>query len=525
MTEYLIEATCHDGDGTTVLRAAKLGMTTAPLDTPPHTCYPRRLLDPGSFSRAIPLADGSQTGASRQGSIILANNGLVGAVGTTLDDWIGHAFAGWPVVIRRGANPGLPYPDNYPVIATLIQDSVAISGADMEITVRDRLAGARDKAVQTQSYTGGNVLPDGNGGVDPWLEGTEDDLRGKHKPRLLSAARNITPPCVNTSLVIFQVSDDAVTVTACHDAGASLTEGARHAALDDLRTINPGAGHWNWYAGPEGTFVRVNFSAERIGAFTCDAQAGDTDVHRTVSAIVAALLTGPGEMSAADLVASSFSALAVAAPAPVDAWVGTERAVIGEVIDALLPAVGGWLLPNASGQMDVGQYQGVGSPTGASTQYQVHGDPAVTLPSPVWRVVVEYARNWTVQTEGLPGAVTEARRAWLAKEYRQTAPAENAAILASHPGAIDLTVRTMLRDRADADALRDATLALFSAPAMVLSLQVPEPRAAAIPIGSTVTLRLDRFGLADGRDFVVVGEDIDLADEMVTLTLRGRVHG
>lgn len=522
-TQYLVEAQCHDGQQGQVVRAASHGMTTAPGDVPAHTHYPGRLLDPGSFARTMPLADGSQSGSSRRGSITLANNSA--EAGASLDPWIGAGFAGWPVVIRRGASPGLAYPDAYPAIATLQQEAVAFGLTEVDIGVKDRLADVRDKAVQAQAYGGGNVLPDGNGGVDPWLDGTEDDLKGKHKPRLLSSARNISPPCVNTSLVIFQVSDHPVTVTVCHDAGAVLTEGTRHTVLDDLRTTNPGVGVWNWYAGPEGTFVRVNFSAERIGTFTCDAEAGDSDVDRTVSAIVEALLTGPGGLSAADLVADSFAALAVDAPAPVEAWVGTERAVIGAVIDALLPAVSGWLLPNAAGQAEVGRYRGPAEPAGVLTPHRVHGDPTVTLPPPVWRVVVEYARNWTVQTDGLRGAVTEARRAWLAQEHRQTEPAESADTLASHPGALDLTLRTVLRETADAEALRDATLALFSAPAMVLSLQVPEPRVAGLSIGSTVTLTMERFGLAEGRDFVVVGETFDLADAMKTLDLRGPARG
>lgn len=66
-------------------------------------------------------------------------------------------------------------------------------------------------------YAGDNALPDG-------LEGTEDDIEGKVKPRVYGDVSNISAVPVNTSKLIYQASSkDDCLIVAVYDDGVRLT--------------------------------------------------------------------------------------------------------------------------------------------------------------------------------------------------------------------------------------------------------------------------------------------------------------
>ncbi|NKE43376.1 hypothetical protein HB662_01200 [Roseomonas frigidaquae] len=136
-------------------------------------------------------------------------------------------------------------------------------------------------------------------------------------------------------------------------------------------------------------------------------------------------------------------------------------------------------------------------------------DPGAGLP--VRRVVVRYARNWTPQTTGINGGVSDARRAWLAEPYRATAPAEDAAVAAKHPLAEDLVIDTLLVHAADAAAERDRQLALRSVRRDRLRIRsrLDADLLAAVDVGAVVRVVQPRWRCDAGRLFVVIGPAID----------------
>ena len=108
------------------------------------------------------------------------------------------------------------------------------------------------------------MLPDG-------VEGVEDDLKGKPKPRCYGECLNVSPPWVNTSKLIFQVHDglieDIVTV---YDKGVALTKGDPIGSLATLLTTTPTAGEWDYYLGSasDGAYFRLGSSP--AGLITAD---------------------------------------------------------------------------------------------------------------------------------------------------------------------------------------------------------------------------------------------------------------
>ena len=185
---------------------------TSPSDTPANTAFEPRLLDPGSFSRQA-YTDGKTGGAVKVGlgEIVVAN------ADGGLDDWIDYAFAGRNLVIRYG-DVGDAYPGGW---ATLFTGTVQSLEADFdELTVRsaDRLI-LLDKPVLTAFYAGNNALPAG-------LEGVAGDLKGRAKPRIYGTALNIAPPLVNTSNLVYGLSDHGALPWAnVYDRGVPLTFG------------------------------------------------------------------------------------------------------------------------------------------------------------------------------------------------------------------------------------------------------------------------------------------------------------
>ena len=88
-------------------------------------------------------------------------------------------------------------------------------------------------------YAGDNVLPLG-------LEGTDDDIGGKIKPRVYGDCRNVSPIPVNTAKLIYQASskNDCV-ITAVYDEGVRLTNykvNGSHAAGTTTIAVDTGAG-------------------------------------------------------------------------------------------------------------------------------------------------------------------------------------------------------------------------------------------------------------------------------------------
>lgn len=260
---YLVELTCYvPGVGEQVLRfTSGGGYVSQPSDVPPDTWYEPRVSQPGLFRQDM-YTEGATSGSSRggYGEIVLVNGD--GA----LDSLIDYGFDGRPVVVREGL---ASWPlSKFAVVITGTAEQPEASWDNVVIRLRDRTAELA-VPVQPHRYAGNNVLP---GGVEGGPE-----LAGKPKPRLLGVCNNVTPVCVNTSMLIYQINDGSlVEITAVYDSGVPLEYiGKSYGSLGSMLNTQlapPQAGTFTPFL--DGGYFRLG--SPPAGLITCDARAVTT---------------------------------------------------------------------------------------------------------------------------------------------------------------------------------------------------------------------------------------------------------
>jgi hypothetical protein len=147
-------------------------------------------------------------------------------------------------------------------------------------------------------------------------------------------------------------------------------------------------------------------------------------------------------------------------------------------------------------------------------------------PLPVHRISLGYARNWRPMTEtDLAVSGTELDRDFATNEYRRVVASDTtvwnpATQTGKHPRARDLTIDTLWNDAADAQQEVDAMLALMKADRH-LYLVTMRGQQFRMRVGNTVRLVHRRFGLAAGREMVVLGVTENTTTGFTDLRLWG----
>jgi len=229
MPEYVhvAEVVAYDPGvpGTVTLRFSEGGgLVTTPTDTPASTWYDARLKNPGSVKRDL-FDAGSTSGRSRVGYGDLVLDNADGG----LDALLTYGISGRSVILRRGLR-GAAYPAGFTTRFAGTAEQPETSGTAIVIKLRDLQADLL-LPFQPTKYVGDNALPAG-------LEGVAEDLQGKPKPVTVGSVLNISPPCVNTDKLIYQVHDGALqSVDDVYDAGIALGQN-----LDSWQTTSLGFG-------------------------------------------------------------------------------------------------------------------------------------------------------------------------------------------------------------------------------------------------------------------------------------------
>ena len=269
----------------------------------------------------------------------------------------------------------------------------------------------------------------------------------------------------------------------------------------------------------------------------------------TVPAIVQTLLLGKADLTEADLDLPAFAALANPETGN-DSEAGiylTGDETFQEALDMLFGSVGAWYgfdrsqnkltcarveLPTTADLALNMETETLASGGVARKRTRDQGDGI-----PAWRVRLKHSRNWTVQDDGLvtdatyvannlAGSVSEARRIWLAKDYRE-AVAENTDVRGLHPLSSEMEFETLLLENAAVEASR--RLDLYSGARERYELTVPmellfDPDSGMrVDLGGAVEITSDRFGLSAGKTFLVIGMTEIYAGDVdeVTLDLFG----
>jgi hypothetical protein len=479
-----------------------------PTDTPANTAFNPVLTDPGTIGIKV-FSDGRTGGASKLevGELVLNN------VNGELDAWLGYSFDGRAITIRSGEKTAA-YPGGW---TTLLTGTVETLEADFRgIVVR-----LRDKQylfslpVQTNTYLGNNALPNG-------AEGTASDIKGKVKPRAYGVVINASPVLVNTSKLTYQLNDGAINaVTAVYDRGVALTQGADYASLALLEAASPAAG----------TFITsfalglIRLGGLPTGLITSDfAEASVASGGRKVAQILAKLAKLSGIVDA-EINQGELTALS-ASSEQVGIYIDSET-TIQEAMDKIAASIGAYYFFDAVGMLRMGQLAPAVAATLTLFDYQIKDNiqrrPARDNSIPAYKVLVEYSKNHTVQTSDLAGAVTGARRASLATEYRKEVAAD-LTVKTKHLLARELTVTTLHTVASDALAEANRQLTIHKVARTFYDVSVPIGALfGGLPDMMTavaLSLTQSRFDLST-KVFRIVGIRIELRLRQVVFTVWG----
>lgn len=478
-------------------------LVTGAADTPAHTAFEPRVLDPGSIGLAA-YSDGRTGGATRleTGEIVLAN------ADGALDGWINYSCDGRPVTIRQGA-AGDAYPSAWTVLLAGTAAGIEAAGDKLVVRLRDRQY-LFDKPVCGTPYAGTNSLPNG-------LEGTADDIKGRKKPRGWGKVFNFAAPCVNTSRVIFETGA-CQSVDVVYEGGNALIKGADYTSQADMEANVPAAGYFRCW--PSGGYFRIPATpSAQITADVTYSTAGNSTAAQILKALALSAGLTSGEISSGDVTALDTAC------AYVLGIVADDDTPHRQAMDAIANSIGAWYGFDGTGVLRMGRLAAPsGTPALEIGEYDVlsierrpsaDGDGL-----PIWRATCAYAKNSTVQTSGLVAAATAARRAWVAEEYRRTV-SEDAAAKTQWLLAGEMDAETLITAAADAAAEATRLRDLYKVRRDVFDVAVPAAAAAGIEMMSVVRLTHPRYGLAAGRDFRLIGRTLDLAAARIVLALWG----
>lgn len=499
-------------------------LVTGSADTPAHTAFNPRLLDPGSLGQSA-YSDGTTGGATRleTGEIVLAN------IDGALDGWLDYGFDGRAVTIRTGSASSA-YPAGWTTV--LIGTIEAIEADSEKLILRLRNKQYRlDVAVCSEVYGGTNSLPAG-------LDGTDNDIKGQRRPRLFGPAQNITPPCVNTSRLIYEVGV-CNGITAVYDRGVALTVGAVYTSQTDMETTAPAAGYFR--AWPGGGYFRLGSTPS--GQITADAVQGAADANRTTAKITEQIALAVG-ITSGEISSGDITLLDAANPAVVGIWLQDETTAL-DAMDQVAASIGSgygfdktgvlrqWRLtpPSADDQNlwdDVTSFDAVVSIDALTglPQVTINGQQVMSIerrPSrdnsiPAWRYTVNYSKNFTPQPD-VAGSVSAERRAWVEQEFRSEIT-EDATIKDKHLMADELVSDSLLISAIAAAAESARRLGMYSVRRDIIDITVPL-ETLTIEMMGNVRLTYDRFGCNDGKYFRLIGIRYELAANRVVLTMWG----
>lgn len=444
----LVEITARTdyAGSSTVLRYATAGYTTQATDTPADTYYDPRVLQCVLLRQELPRGFAGAASVS-YGELVLAN------ADAALSHLVYLGLDGQELVVREGLS-GAAY-SSFGVVLRVTMEQAVPDGDKLRIRLKDS-ASALDVPLLIATYAGNNSLPAG-------LEGGAE-LKGRHKPRLYGKVLNLSPVCVNTARLIYQVHDGAVhDITAAYDRGLALTRGTDYSSQADMEGTAPAAGYYRaWKAGG-----MLRLGSTPAGLVTADAQR-NADANCYWWRLLWQMATDAG-VSSGDLAATETSYPVGETPdnwggtvAVVGLWVHEQRTAL-DAMSAIAVSVGAWFgkgadtvqLDKFGGQVFPLPYSETSNPVvchfeaDAIVRLRGLAAPEDGAGVPAWKVTLGYRPVLTLQTFDVDAAVGMDRRTFLAAERLQIS-ASDSAIKTKHARAVTMSRDTQIQNEAAA---------------------------------------------------------------------------
>jgi hypothetical protein len=408
-----------------------------------------------------------------------------------------YAFDGRTIVVRYG-DSSQPYAA-WPVILSCKLDDVQVDGNLLNLVIHDRMKDLA-KPLPRPLFAGNNVLPNG-------VEGTATDLINQYKPRLYGSCLNITPKCVNTSKLIYQVSDQVCTIAAAYDNGNALTKGSDYTDLNDMQTNAPTSGTFRCFQG----YLRINISPVLL---TCDASTTETRVAGLLQQI--ALDAG---LASSDIASSDVAALNTLNSAPVGIWLDAETTP-QQAMDLLAASIGAYYGFDRNNLLRMARLDvPAGTPVAIYDTTSVNSYRIRELGIPAPRCIVNYGHNLTVISQPAAAAST-AQKAFLAEEYRQSTTTADTTIASNWPSSAEMTFTTQLNNKSDADTEAARLQSIYGARRMTIDIDVVLAKLGTVDLGNVVGVNITRYSM-NTKLFILIGIDTGFAAGLAKLVLWG----
>lgn len=507
----LVELTGYtDASTSAVYRYATAGYQTSPSDTPANTLYEARVIDPGSISRKMTdLSRNSPRGEVGFGEVVLANG----------DGGLDTLFGSGSVSFRERlvrvlmVAEGAAY-STATVLLSAVIAQVQLSSETVSIAIKDAsyiLASAH----QTTTYGGTNSLPAGVDGVD--------DIKGKVKPLLYGKAFKIAPPCVNTSKLIYQISDRALqSVDGVYDGGSALTAGATYADQAAMEATAPAAGQYRaWLAGG-----MIRLGSSLTYGLTVDATA-DTAGNSTAAQLLKTLALARG-WSSGDISSSDVAALDALNSSVLGIWIDDSRTTL-DAMDLIAQSVGACYWVDRLGALRMARLDlpsGTSAETIAPWKFANVTQSSNGQDVPTGTVRIKYARYHQTQSRTeLAGSVTQADAADLGQEWRVSTytatPSPN-----PHKRLLTIERESAITSKTNADTESQRLQGLWAAPRRIhdcTNVRLIEDNALTLDLSAVVGFRWSRYGFSSDTDTLrrVVGLTFYFRDLRCDMTLWG----
>lgn len=311
-------------------------------------------------------------------------------------------------------------------------------------------------------------------------------------------------------------STHATTGQATYRSGAP----AAYATLADLQDddLAPLPGSYEYINHASGSYIRLG--SPPAGLVTADVTEGATTAARTAAALFEAVLTRAGYTSS-DWVAADLTALDTADNSELGLYIDSETSVI-QALDQIAATVGAWWGVDTDGKFRIQQFT---APSGTPVLALAVNDIVTIerMPSvrPSYSTKLQYARYYAPQDRDVAFGVTDARRADIAREWREVIDTD-ATIKTAHLLAVETTEPTLYQVRADAlaEAQRRQALREVKRDRFDVLCELNE-ETEAVDVGDVVTVTHPRFGLSAGVDFRVVSVEPQRATKRLRLGLWG----
>ena len=454
----LAEAKVYSGGAEATRYMSNRPFVSNPLDTPANIAYDDIIQSVPAFTVQMSEQFGGHA-AGAWGDLVVTNeNGA-------RDTWLNEGWDGRALSLYLGQT-SWRRDDFRAILKGVSADIVSLDRNRLALRIRDK-TWMTNINIQTSLIGGGTANAN------------------KPKPLCFGQCFNVEPPLVTSATHEYQVHDGQVEdITDVRDNG--LTVGY----TKDLAN---------------GKFTLTAAPAGRITADVKGAKPSGVYIIKCAD-IINHIVTTRTAMTGADIDSASFTAFNTTAPQTLGLWVNDFMSA-GTALDLLVTSVGGFWTFDRTGLLTLGRLE---VPSGTPALELVADDIGFRGLKSVARIVpvktyrLSYKRNWTPQSDGLAGAVTEANRALYAAAYQVTT-ATNAGVSAAYLLAQTTDeVPSLLADATEAatECTRRATL-------WGTLRQIYQANCFAAPfktrLGQVINGTYPRFGFNAGKLATVIG--------------------